>query len=295
MLNRQISVAIASLLAVFFTLNDAHSQELSSSPEYSGGMNSYMKGEYEEAKQYWLSAAQNGNAKAMFNLGLLHEREQIADSDSTRANQWFEQAGNAGYPAADYHLALRLRESGQYAKSTRLLERSAQAGFVLAKELVSTDSEKSSGDLPSQTVAAGASPNRVSSSAVSSSASSVNVVPVASNSDHGSAQQASASSRAYQRESWLLKQASDFWTIQMLAFSDEVKVRNFIDDHKLHSNAAYFSEGRDGRAVYKLVYGAYASKERADQARTKLPLELKKHGPWLREIKAVQEIIDRQK
>ena len=275
MLSRLSLLCSASLLVIVFFVKESYSQNLNPSPEYSAGMSSYMQGQYEEAKQYWLSAAQSGSSKAMFNLGLLHERGQIADADLSRAKQWFEQAGNAGYPAADYHLALHLRESGQYAKSIRLLERAAAAGFVLAQDLVSSDSGETSNGFTTKTPA-----------------SSSSVRPAASDIDAG---QAVILSRNYHREDWLLKQAPDFWTIQMLAFSDEVKVKNFIDEHKLHANAAYFSEGVDGQAVYKLVYGAYASKERADQARSDLSAELNKHGPWLREIKAVQQIIREQK
>ena len=284
-LRRRPFFSAASFLLLVLFAKGLYAQDLNSSPEYSAGMDSYMNGQYEEAKQYWLSAAQSGNSKAMFNLGLLHERAQISDADPIRANQWFEQAGNAGYPAADYHLALRLRESGQYAKSVRLLERSAAAGFVLAKDLVSSGSEETASSLTRQ------------QSAPTSIATPKTEVPktVAPKVADTNTQQVTRSGRNYHREDWLLKQAPDFWTIQMLAFSDEAKVRNFIDDHKLHSNAAYFSEGLDGRAVYKLVYGAYASKERADQARSGLSSELKKHGPWLREIKAVQQIIREQK
>ena len=101
--------------------------------------------------------------------------------------------------------------------------------------------------------------------------------------------------KGFNRESWLLGQSSDFWTIQMLAFSDESKVRGFIDQHSLHQNAAYFVESKDGASVYKLVYGAYISKERADRARSALSPALKKHGPWLRELNAVQTIIRQQK
>ena len=81
----------------------------------------------------------------------------------------------------------------------------------------------------------------------------------------------------------------------MLAFSDESKVQGFIDQHSLHQNAAYFVESKDGVSVYKLVYGAYISKERADRARSALSPALKKHGPWLRELNAVQTIIRQQK
>ena len=76
-------------------------QNTNSSSEYSAGMNAYINGQYEEARQYWLSAADSGDAKAMFNLGLLHERSQISNADNTQAEQWFEKAGNAGYTAAD--------------------------------------------------------------------------------------------------------------------------------------------------------------------------------------------------
>ena len=280
-------------------------QNTNSSAEYSAGMNAYINGQYEEARQYWLSAADSGDAKAMFNLGLLHERSQISNADNTQAEQWFEKAGNAGYTAADYHLALNLQSQGKHAKATRLLERAANSGYVLAQEAVSSNFESDSLNtaqeykprVVNQNVAAASAGSNTSSTSVAnkSSVETVSDKTDANRETNSSSVQAVSNEKRYNRESWLLGQSSDFWTIQMLAFSDESKVQGFIDQHSLHQNAAYFVESKDGASVYKLVYGAYISKERADRARSALSPALKKHGPWLRELNAVQTIIRQQK
>ncbi len=274
----------SALLIVHLAFSPSWAQTLANSANYSAGLSSYINGDFESAKQQWLLAAQANDGKAMFNLGLMHERQQVAGADSQRAEQWFRQAGNAGYGPADYHLGLLLQSQGRNSEGNRLLRRAADSGFILAQEHLGIEPD--------------------SAPVASSPATSVTqpvpsvVEPVISqNSPVGSVDSPTSyelSNRVYNRESWLLRQPSESWTIQMLAFSDEAKVRNFIDDHGLHRNAAYFAQATGGKIVYKLVYGSYATKARADEARTKFTSSLKEHGPWLRQIKAVQKIIEQR-
>jgi len=236
-----------------------------SAQQYSAGMTAYMDGDFEQAQINWLNAARANDGRAMFNLGLLHERQKLAEANDSTAEQWFLQAGKAGYAPADYHLALRLLGRNQNVEAERLLRRAADAGFILAQERLGLSQVAKKSQTQTQ------------STQTSRNQSGVNV----------STEQA----RAYNREPWVLKQSSEAWTIQLLAFRDEAKVRNFIDDHALHRNAAYFTEGSGGAVIYKLIYGAYPTKQQADEARAGFTSALKEHGPWLRPLKAVQGVI----
>lgn len=264
------------------------------SPDYSAGMSAYMANDFEAAQNYWQRAAQANDGRAMFNLGLLHERQKVAGASAETADQWFQRAGNAGYAAADYHLALRREAMGMASEADGLFKRAAAGGYFLAQErlgIVSSQVPDSAATSSQASVSQGQ-PNRPTQAyggAVVPSVSQQSALPSASTSPQPSPQN---TARTYQRENWLLQQVAEHWTIQMLAFSDEAKVRNFIDDHGLHRNAAYFAERRGDAVIYKLVYGAYPSKEAADSARSGFTAALKEHGPWLRPLRAVQAVIN---
>jgi len=229
---------------------------------YSDGVAAFIKSDYQRAQSSWLKSAKNGNAKSMFNLGLLHEQAKIANAQSSKAQEWYRLAGNAGYYAADYHLALLLLKKDRQSKQGKeLLQRAADNGFALAVERVGT---------------------RVKAGADNGSSSKTVKKPT---------QQNIKASSDYLTEPWIKSKRAKSWTIQMLAFNEEKNVKKFIDDHQLKTKAAYFKEKTKKGVFYKLVYGVYKTKVQADFARQNLPESLKKHGPWLRSIESVHKVI----
>ena len=246
------------------------------SNDYSLGMTAYMNSDFEAAKNHWLKASESKDAKAMFNLGLLHERRRIAGATPERADRWFRLSGESGYAPADYHLAQLYKKQGREAEAKQLLARAARSGFILAREELGTAAP--------DVVATSNQPQDLSSRPANQDRTALSV---------GSPPQSSGSV-GYLRESWIQSQAPSFWTIQMLAFSDESKVRNFIDEHRLHENAAYYRDASGVYPVFKLIYGAYPTKQRADTARKAFSQALREHGPWLRPIQSVQDAIKQQ-
>ena len=228
---------------------------------YSDGMSAYMDGDFESAQQFWLQASEHNDAKAMFNLGLLHSSSKIANASQAKADRWFKLAGQNGYAAADYHYANLLKVRGAPDSEVRTyLQRAATNGSFPAKKLLGLDT-----DIVARAVAPQA-----------------NII---------STKITSAAANDYLTEDWLSTRNSSAWTIQMLAFSDEAKVRGFIAEHKLEQNAAYFKEQTNSGVLYKLVYGIYDTKELADKARNRLSSALRQHGPWLRSMASVKKII----
>jgi len=232
---------------------------------YSAGFQAYLDGDYQSAQSYWLQSAKSGNSKSMFNLGLLHEQKKIPNAEPNKAEEWYRLAGNAGYVAADYHLALNLLKQGNKEQATKLMQRAADNDFVLAVQYLTGK--------PTSKVAA----------------------TTASESSKGepSSQKLSVNSK-YLTEKWILDKRASYWTIQMLAFNEENRVKKFIDQHHLQAKAAYFRELANNEVFYKLVYGVYKSKVQADFARQNLPQALKQYGPWLRSIESVQTVIKAQ-
>lgn len=230
--------------------------------DYSQGFNAFVSGDYIQAQQYWLAAANNGDAKSMFNLGLLNEQSKIATGSTEKAEEWYRKAANKGYSAASYHLAQRLLErGGSDDDAIALIKSAAEQGYAPALRYF--------GDTPKSTA----------SSAINSLAKAE------------SKQLGKQSKRdQFQVESWINRQKSDDWTIQLLAFTHEFKVQEFIDQHGLQSKAAYFIERKDGVVWYKLIYGSFDSKDKATFARQNLSTKLQEFGPWLRTIASVQAI-----
>jgi TPR repeat protein len=51
------------------------------------------------------AAAEKGEAKAQFNLGLMYDNGQGVPQDYNEAAKWYTKAAEQGFPAAEYNLA----------------------------------------------------------------------------------------------------------------------------------------------------------------------------------------------
>lgn len=226
--------------------------------DYSDGMRAYMARDYAQAQMHWLKAAERKDPKSMFNLGLLHEQRLIRGANPRKAENWYRLAGQNGYPAADYHLARLLAASaGAGDQVTQLIKRSASNGYSPARRELGQ--------------------------------SALRVEPVRQKTP-GRVTASAAADRVLD-QNWINAQSASSWTIQLLAFEDMVKVNAFINAHALHDHAAYFAERDQNGTLYKLIYGAYESKDKANNARQSLPQSLKQYGPWLRTLGSVQNVI----
>jgi len=247
--------------------------------DYREGLMAYMDGDYESAQAFWVKAAKNNDAKSMFNLGLLHEQSKITNADSDKAERWFKLAGQNGYAAADFHYANQLLKRKAPSSEVLLyLQRAVQNGSHPAKALLV---KVSGGKVDPEQIIQATSPELVKAD-------------ITGDLDKNIGDLETARIERYLTEKWINAKSSSSWTIQLLAFEDQAKVRQFIDDHGLHHSAAYFAERNSSGALYKLVYGAYSSKELADEARKALSADLREYGPWLRSIDSVQAIIAKQ-
>src|SRR5215813_9055532 len=90
--------------------------------------------EAEEAQRK--RATNEGNAEAMFNLGLLYANGQGVTQDYVRAREWYEKAAEKGFPSAMGNLGV-LYHNGQgvaqdYGKAREWYEKAAEKGFPRA-------------------------------------------------------------------------------------------------------------------------------------------------------------------
>jgi DamX protein len=94
------------------------------------------------------------------------------------------------------------------------------------------------------------------------------------------------------RETWLLQQPGQSFSLQLLGSRSEKSVTEFIDQHKLDPEQSAFYRGIYKDAEwYVLMYGIFPSREAALQARNELPQKVRDNKPWPRSLESVHAAI----
>jgi TPR repeat protein len=93
------------LFSLFFTLN--------ASADYIDGQRAYASGDYGVAILEWTQVAEDGNARAQYNLGWMHANAKGTVQDFKEAIKWYTKSAEQGNVNAQYNLAnLYLRGQG---------------------------------------------------------------------------------------------------------------------------------------------------------------------------------------
>ena len=95
-----------------------------------------------------------------------------------------------------------------------------------------------------------------------------------------------------QGEAWILAQDSKYYTLQLFGTRTHASAASFIKEHKLAKDVAIFRSQHKGGDWYSVVYGNYATQEAAQQGSKKLPADLQKIKPWLRQFAAIHAAIN---
>ncbi len=83
------------------------------------------------------------------------------------------------------------------------------------------------------------------------------------------------------------------YTLQLVASSNEQRIKEFITKHKLAPHAKYYTSKRKSKPWYTVVYGDYSDKQSAMASAKKLPDAVKKLEPWARQYANIQESINK--
>jgi DamX protein len=94
----------------------------------------------------------------------------------------------------------------------------------------------------------------------------------------------------YRNEDWLLAQAADRWVLQVAVATSEDAARAMLD-RLGRDRSAYYRARRDGRMVFIVLAGTWASRDQAVAGRDKLADEFRQRGPFPREMRAVHSEI----
>ena len=75
-----------------------HSTAWADTPEqqFQQGLEATKRGDYQTAFKLWLPLAEQGDAQAQFNLGLMYDKGQGVKQDDVEAVKWYRQAAEQG-------------------------------------------------------------------------------------------------------------------------------------------------------------------------------------------------------
>jgi len=101
------------------------------------GVAAAKRGDYATARREWRPLAEQGNANAQFNLGLMYDNGQGVSQDYAKALQWYRKAAEQGNVEAQYNLGF-MYDNGQgvpqdYAKALRWWRKAAEQGNAKAQ------------------------------------------------------------------------------------------------------------------------------------------------------------------
>jgi DamX protein len=88
---------------------------------------------------------------------------------------------------------------------------------------------------------------------------------------------------------WLSDQPAEFYLIQLIGGSNPVKMENFKQSLDLPHPLVLHKTLRNRQDWYLLFYGPFPDYESALEAREKLPPDLRKNQPWIRQIGSILE------
>ncbi len=126
-------LALIAALCAGFTLG-------LTAPAWAGwdeGVAAAKRGDYATAHREWRPLAEQGNANAQFNLGLMYDNGQGVSQDHAKALQWYRKAAEQGNVEAQYNLGF-MYDNGQgvpqdYAKALRWWRKAAEQGNAKAQ------------------------------------------------------------------------------------------------------------------------------------------------------------------
>lgn len=114
---------------------------------YEQGVAAYEAGEYVQARAKLTPVAQQGDPRAQYLLGYMHEKGQGGERNFEAAARWYQQAAEAGHPQSQYRLAVGylcgvggLPKDEE--KAAAWLRRSAEAGYPKAQKVLAQIEER---------------------------------------------------------------------------------------------------------------------------------------------------------
>ena len=101
------------------------------------GLEATKRGDYQTAFKLWLPLAEQGDASAQFNLGMMYDNGQGVKQDDVEAVKWYRQAAEQGFADAQLNLGV-MYDEGQGVKqddveAVKWYRQAAEQGYAKAQ------------------------------------------------------------------------------------------------------------------------------------------------------------------
>ncbi len=217
-----------------------------------------------KAYEWYLKAAKQGHEIAANNLGVLYENGWGVKANPKRALFWYREAASVGYSYAQFNLGRMLLESPGPARDAReaayWLGLAATQGVDDAKGLLIDKTKWGNADIEHAAVA--------------------NAKPAK--------QQAP---KEVLRESWILHQPADSYTLQLLSSKNEATINSYLQNQSVPDPSAYYKATVLGEDWYSVIYGVFPTFDEAQKHLRQLPAGVLRYKPWARRFSDVQQLI----
>jgi TPR repeat protein len=105
--------------------------------DYKAGEDASNRGDYATALREWRPLAEQGDARAQYNLGVLYRKGRGVPQDDVQARRWYEKAAAQGQAKAQYNLGTLYLNGGgvpkDYQQALRWFRMAADQGEALAQ------------------------------------------------------------------------------------------------------------------------------------------------------------------
>ena len=263
-----------------------------------------VKQDYDEAAKWWELAAKGGQVDAQFNLGLMYYRGLSVERNNQRAAELFRQAAEQGHSYAQYSLAV-MYSFGQgvdkdYDSAYQWFKKSAEQGVAEAQFNMGVYYEKGYSVEKDLKLAklwferASAQGLEEAKEKLAGLEPDIEKQTNDNGMDYSIDEISTAPDNTIKRESWVMRQNPEFYTLQIGSVLKEKDIVDFINENNLGTDAAYIKVVINGVTRYSAFYGVYESFDQAKSAVSGLPDNLQKVKPWIRNFRVLQGMLNPQ-
>lgn len=289
-------LAAAATIAVWAP---AYAQEA-----FQQGLDAYLQGDYEKARELWLPVAESGNEVAAFNIGVLYAQGLGVAADPVEAVRWYRRSALAGYSNAQFNLGSAYYNSQgtekNVAQAVSWWERAAEQDHPEALYNLGTLYRRGQGvqrdvararSLLERAAARG--DNRAGQALENLRAEAGQQAeqqpPQQAGSTAGeTAAPQSAPSDPAPAGGSLATEDPARWTVQVIAGTDRAAVEEFAREHGLRDGMRIYQAEVDGKRWFKGIYGSYENEAEARRELDGLQSRLPGSQPWARSFRAIQ-------
>ncbi len=249
-----------------------------------------------QALRWFKVAAERGLAEAQYNLGVLHASGRGVPKNMKAAARWYQAAAEQGLGEAQYNLGTMYTNGNglkvDFYKAVYWLRKAAEQKVAAAQFNLGLMLEYGKGGKRNLEQALIWYRFAEAQGFPGAQVRADRLAPLFPAVQMAAEEKRSVSPPPKTKADWFLEQNPKYFTIQILSGAVEEDVRNFIAQHKLEEEAAYFLTKRLGKPWYTAIYGLYPTYKEAEKIRKSLLPPLQKGKPWSRRLKSLLEIIE---